>query len=133
VNLPPHGFKNSFLSLRLFLMNSLIFFTVRDLIGGVLTTFGIQPICFVISRRVAPCFPITRPGFSASIITSPESGQNSSSRLRIFWNNLFDYRNRVFRSCKYPWIRAHSNPVLISFARLRIMFPSSANFRGSSV
>src|SRR5690606_26150488 len=64
----------SFLSFRLFLINAPIFLSVRDLIGGVRATFGIQPICFVISRRVAPCLPITRPGFSASMITSPETG-----------------------------------------------------------
>ncbi len=50
-----------------------MFFTVVDSMGGVRTTFGVQPMCLVISRSVEPCRPMTSPGFSASMITSPVS------------------------------------------------------------
>ncbi len=53
-------------------------------IGGVRTTFGVQPICFVISRSVAPFLPITTPGFSASIRTSPVSGSKKKSVIPAF-------------------------------------------------
>src|SRR6056297_575520 len=72
--LRPTVFRMSLRSLWLVRMNSLMLLTVRDLIGGVRTTFGVHPIFFVISRSVSPCLPITSPGFSASMTTSPTSG-----------------------------------------------------------
>jgi len=40
---------------------------------------GDQKVCFLISFRVSPPFPITKPGFSASMIALPNSGSKSIS------------------------------------------------------
>jgi hypothetical protein len=47
--------------------------------GGVRTTSGVQPTFWVISRSVEPWRPMTIPGFSASMTTSPVSGWKSRS------------------------------------------------------
>jgi len=53
------------------------FETVEDSIGGVRTTSGVQPTAFRISSSVLPWRPMTIPGFSASMSTSPVSESKS--------------------------------------------------------
>src|SRR5438093_9168996 len=47
--------------------------TVFEGIGGVRTTFGAHPIFFLTSLRIEPWRPMTIPGETASIVTSPVS------------------------------------------------------------
>lgn len=47
---------------------------ILDGIGGLLRTRGLHRDCFMISCRITPFFPMTKPGFSASMITSPRLG-----------------------------------------------------------
>ncbi len=43
-------------------------------IGGLLKIRGLHRVCFIISCRIAPFFPIAKPGFLASVVTSPKLG-----------------------------------------------------------
>lgn len=45
-------------------------------IGGVRRTLGRHFVALIISWRASPFFPMTKPGFLASIITSPTVGSN---------------------------------------------------------
>lgn len=53
--------------------------TVLDGMGGARTTLGAQPISFLISLRMLPCFPMTSPGAMASMVTSPVSSSKYMS------------------------------------------------------
>ena len=75
--LEPKLVKNFFLSLLLCIMVLRILPIISDLIGGVLKILGAQPVFLTISLLVTPYFPITSPGFCASIIASLVTSSNA--------------------------------------------------------
>jgi len=107
-------------------------FTVELSIGGVLTTFGVHPICFVISRSVAPFFPITTPGFSASIITSPVSASKKISVIPAF-SATTSFIAPIALSGSSSTFGRTTIRFRRSLASNLIRSASSANFFGSSV
>ncbi len=100
--------------------------------GGVRTTLGVQPISFVMSRSVVPFFPMTTPGFSASMSTSPVSASKKRSVIPAVSGTT---------SLIFPAARSGSSrmvgrtTILLRRSRARVLIRSawSANFLGSSV
>lgn len=123
--------RNSFLSLLFLLSVNLILCIVSEVIGGVLSIFGAHPVCFTISRDVAPYFPITSPGFLDSIITSHVTSSKDMSVISASFGTI---------SSIFSIVSVGSNSTdlsdlmmilfLISFARSLMMFPLSLIISG---
>jgi len=121
-------FRSSFTDRR----NCLTCFTVELSIGGVLTTLGVHPICFVISRSVAPFLPMTTPGFSASMSTSPVSASKKISVIPAF-SATTSRISSIARSGSSSTFGLTTIRFRRSLARILIRSASSANRLGSSV
>ena len=127
----PSSCKNAFLSLLLRFKVNLIFWTVSDVIGGVLNILGAHPVCFTISRDVVPYFPITSPGFLDSIMTSLVTSSKDMSVISASGGTISSILFIV--SCGS--VRTDLSDLIIilflmSFAKSRIKLPLSLIISG---